>query len=124
MKDNEVYQGLVGGRHGKFWWGRGFWDAEGQPASVHFDYQLVLDRWLEHRDVVGFYHTHPHFTARPSSTDYQTMGAWTVTLGCPLVCLIEGTDGLKAHWFIDDETSHITGWVRRVAGLFVGNIPF
>jgi hypothetical protein len=51
------------------------------------------------------------------------MGAWTVCFGKPLACLIKGTNGLKAHWFIDDETPHITCWVKRFGRLYVGRIP-
>ena len=123
MKDNEVYLALIGGRIGKFWWGRGHWPAEGQPASVDFDYNLVMKREEEYGDLVGFYHTHPHFPASPSSTDYATMGAWTVCFGKKLVCVIDGIDGMYAHWFEDDETEHKTGWVKRFGNLFIGMDP-
>jgi len=56
-------------------------------------------------------------------TDYDTMGAWTVCCGKPLVCIIKGTNGLRAHWFIDDETEHITGFVRRFGKIFIGRMP-
>lgn len=121
--ENEVYLGLVGGIVGKYWWGVGNWDQEGHPSSVGFDHQKVIDQEMKEHNVVGFYHTHPNFTARPSHIDYDTMGAWTVCFGKPMVCLIKGSDGLKAHWFVDDETYHITGWAKRFGRIFIGRVP-
>jgi hypothetical protein len=123
--DNEVYEGLTGGIiSGRYWWGRSLGDnSEGSPGQVGFDFKVVFDREDSHGDIVGFYHTHPHCAGQPSSTDYATMGAWTVSFGRPLVCLIEGTDGLNAHWFIDDETDHVSSWIRKVGDLYVGKIP-
>jgi len=125
MKDNEVYLGLAGGMiRESFWYARGLWPNEGSPAHVTFNYRDIYDREDNHGDVVGFYHTHPHTYGSPSSTDYATMGAWTNCFGRPLACLIEGIDGLYAHWFIDDETEPIKGWVRIVRGrYFVGQVP-
>jgi hypothetical protein len=121
--ENEIYLGLTGGYFGRYWWGLGQWRNEGTPANVDFDYQLVLDRDEEHGDIIGFFHTHPMTQANPSMTDYTTMGGWTVCFGKPLVCVIKGTDGLRANWFIDDETEHIKGFVRRFGNIFVGRIP-
>ena len=125
MKDNEVYEGLIGGIYSdRYWWAKSLGDnAEGSPGKVEFDFRVVYDREESHGDVVGFYHTHPHCAGRPSLTDYATMGTWTLSFGRPLLCLIEGTDGLNANWFIDDETEHISEWVRKVGDLFVGKIP-
>jgi hypothetical protein len=120
---NEVYLALLGMRVGRYWYGVGHWDAEGSPGGVAFDPDLVLDRDEEKGDVIGFYHTHPGMPADPSSIDYKTMSGWTVCLGKPLVCCIKGVSGLRAHWFIDDETPHITGWIRRFGNLYVGRIP-
>jgi hypothetical protein len=124
--DNEVYEGLSGGLlgNGRYWWGRSLGDnAEGSPGQVSFDHKVLFDREDAEGDVVGFYHTHPHCVGSPSTTDYATMGAWTLSFGRALVCLIEGTDGLNAHWFVDDETEHISGWVRKVGDIFVGKVP-
>jgi hypothetical protein len=120
---NEIYLGLIGGRAGRYWWGVGYWDAEGSPCGVGFDHKVVMDRQIEHGDIVGFFHTHPQMAARPSSIDYNTMGTWTNTFGKPLVCCIKGANGLKAHWFIDDETPHITGWVKQFGKIFIGRVP-
>lgn len=121
--DNEQYQCLIGGIAGRYWWGVAHWDTEGRPSGVDFDPNIVLQRENEYGDVVGFYHTHPHMSSSPSSIDYRAMGGWTVCFGRPLACLIKGVDGLKAHWFIDDETRHVTGWVKRFGRLYVGRIP-
>lgn len=120
---NETYLALIGKRVGPFWWGRGHWPAEGRPASVAFDPNLVMEREEQHQDVVGFFHTHPNMRADPSNTDYQTMGAWTVCFGKPLACCIEGRDGLKGHWFKDDEEPHQTTYVIRLGNLFFGVLP-
>lgn len=123
VMENEVYLGLIGGHVGRYWYGVGHWDAVGRPTRVDFDPKVVMDREMSHHDVVGFWHTHPNMPARPSSVDYAAMGAWTVSFGKPMVCLIKGRDGLKAHWFIDDETPHYTSWAKRFGRVFVGRIP-
>jgi hypothetical protein len=123
MMKNEVYLGLTGGIVGRYWFGVGQWHKEGQPAHVQFDGPRVMEREEEYGDIIGFFHTHPKMTASPSGIDYRTMGAWTVSFGKPLVCCIKGTNGLKAHWFIDDETEHVTGWVRRFGNIFIGRVP-
>jgi len=120
---NEIYQGLIGGRKGRYWYGVGHWDVEGSPGGVPFDPKVVMDRQMEHGDVVGFYHTHPSMPARPSSIDYRTMGTWNLAFGKPLVCCIRGNEGIQAHWFIDDETEHITGKVKQFGSIFVGIVP-
>jgi len=56
------------------------------------------------RPVVGFYHTHPGFTATPSFIDHGTMGAWVNCLGKPLWCVIKGVDGIRAFLYKDDES--------------------
>jgi hypothetical protein len=121
--ENEVYQGLIGQHVGRYWYGVGHWDAEGVPCRVDFNPYNVMERELEHHDVVGFFHTHPNMSARASGLDIATMGAWTVATGKPMVCLIRGADGIKAHWFIDDEIRHTTCWVKQFGRLFVGRIP-
>ena len=124
MLQNEIYHGIIGQVDGLHWWARSLGDnSEGSPGQVAFNYQRLYDREIAHGDVVGFYHTHPNTIASPSVTDYATMGAWTVCFGRPLVCLIEGVDGLKAHWFIDDEHDHIVSTVSRIGDIFVGNLP-
>jgi len=120
---NEVYLGLIGGIAGRYWYGVGHWPTEGSPGRVRFDPKIVMERELAHRDIVGFYHTHPGMEAWPSIIDYRAMHGWTLSFGKPLVCLIEGADGLKAHWFIDDETEICTSWVKRFGDIFVGRIP-
>lgn len=124
MLKNEVYHGVVGQVDGLHWWAKSFGDnSEGSPAQVAFNYQRIYERDITKGDVIGFYHTHPNTMACPSVTDYATMGAWTVCFGRPLLCMIEGVDGLKAHWFIDDEKKHLTSTVSRIGDIFVGNLP-
>lgn len=70
--------------------GLGCWRHEGEPASVSFNQEKILNwrKW-----VVAFWHTHPNMINFPSSTDIPTMYAWCNTLGKSLFCLIEGIDG-------------------------------
>jgi hypothetical protein len=82
-----------------------------------------MDRELSHRDVVGFYHTHPNMAAWPSVIDHRAMHGWTLSFGKPMVCLIDGIEGIKAHWFIDDESEVYTGWVKRFGDIFIGRVP-
>ena len=117
---NEIYYCLIGKVRKKFWWAKGMWGTEGQPAEVVFDYAQVIQRDDTKHDVVGFFHTHPQMSYLPSSTDYDTMGAWTNCLGKPLVCVIKGCNGIRAHWFIDDETKPITQWTKKIGSFFIG----
>lgn len=126
VMENEIYTAIVGWRIGSHWIGRGLTktEAEGEPSLVSFDYEMIYDREDSKGDVLGFYHTHPNFVADPSTTDYKTMGTWTTSFGRPMLCMIEGTDGLKAHWFIDDETDHETLWVRKIGKWFIGKLKY
>lgn len=120
---NEVYQGLIGGIVGRYWWGVGHWDAEGSPGGVGFNHKVVMDRQVSHGDVVGFFHTHPSMPNSPSHIDYNTMGGWASSFGKPLVCCIRGANGLAAHWFVDDEMPPVTGWIKQFGNIFVGRVP-
>jgi proteasome lid subunit RPN8/RPN11 len=73
--------------------------------------------------LIGWIHTHPSFTADPSNTDDATMRAQVCSLGRPLLCCIEGTDGLRAHWYVDDESNPIEYKVARVRRKLFGLIP-
>jgi hypothetical protein len=96
---------LTGQRRGRIWYARrrGWW--AGTPDRVEFDASAVLARDEQRRDIIGFLHTHPHCAAQPSRRDINTMRAWVSALGKPLVCLIEGMDGLAGFRFDHDESS-------------------
>jgi proteasome lid subunit RPN8/RPN11 len=121
--DNEHCWILVGNSNDNLWWSKRLKMTEGHPVSVEFDPQYVLKREEERQDIVGFYHTHPHMMASPSSRDHRTMGAWACCFGKPLVCCIAGADGLRAYWYIDDELAPIEGLVKKVGNFVVGVIP-
>jgi len=56
--------------------------SEGETASVEFDWEKGLNRFL-----LGWFHTHSDsFGLRPSSEDAKTMRAWVRTLERPLIC--------------------------------------
>lgn len=95
---------LVGERRGRVWHARRTGRRRGRSAEVEFDAGWVLKREETRGDVVGFLHTHPNAKSRPSRRDAQTMRAWVSCFGQPLLCLIDGTDGLWGYRF-DDEDS-------------------
>ena len=95
----------------------------GQPCAVNFNPNWVMEREETKGDILGWWHTHPNMTASPSHTDYTTMQAWVCAFGKPLLCCIEGEDGLRAHWFHSDEEDHVEGVVRRFGGYFWGVVP-
>jgi len=76
-------------------------------------------------DIQGFWHTHPNFRALPSETDHATMSGWTICFGKPVVCCIEGIDGLRAYWFWDrgERIGCSRGRVKRIGRWFFGIIP-
>lgn len=110
IRDEELYI-LSGKRIGCFWYGKISHYQLGHPHQVAFDYNYVLEN---QNKVVGWIHTHPVNKARPSATDHQTMTAWNLSLGKPLVCCIKGTDGLRAWWYFDDESPGVEGKVYRL----------
>jgi len=95
---------LVGERRGRLWYARKLRRTVGRPAHVEFDGQAVLAREEKRRDIVGFLHTHPGFPAEPSQRDIATMQAWVGSFGKPLLCLIQGTDGLAGYVFTADDS--------------------
>ena len=98
-QDNEYCWVILGQRRGRLWQGRRTGQMEGMPHSVEFDAHSVLEREEKRGDVIGFLHTHPTGLARPSERDLKTMRAWVEAFGKPMLCLIEGTDGLAGYRF-------------------------
>lgn len=118
---NEKCWILLGGVQESLWWGRMVKQTEGQPCSVDFNYNWVLNREEFYGDIVGFCHTHPSFLAHPSSRDDRTMKAWVTSFGRPLVCCIHGVDGLKAWWYMDDENDPLLARsVKKLSRFIVG----
>lgn len=120
--ENEVYY-LLTGRwlSDTLWIARGCFSTEGRPASVNFDAKSVIEQEKTHGNVLGFYHTHPHMPATPSSIDYDTMNTWIDCLGKSLLCLIEGANGLRIyHW--ENENYYIRGKGRRFGNFFMGSV--
>jgi hypothetical protein len=111
---------LVGDLDGKLWWGRRRRQTHGAPCSVSVDATYALAREEARGDVVGFLHTHPGMIASPSDRDYRTMRAWVNCFGKSLVCVIEGTDGLRGYWFDDDESEPVECQVKSFGSLLVG----
>lgn len=94
---------LVGERRGRLWYARKLRRSIGGPARVEFDGPVVLAREENRHDIVGFLHTHPGFPAEPSQRDIATMQAWVSSFGKPLLCLIQGTDGLAGYVFSNEQ---------------------
>jgi len=111
MFENEECWVLTGGIWHRHWYGRCRGYTMGQPATVEFDDEWV---WNNRQSVIGWIHTHPHWTAHPSSTDHMTMKAQVFALGKPLLCAIIGLDGLKAWWYLDDESDPVEMKIRQI----------
>jgi hypothetical protein len=91
---------------------------------VGFPYQWVLDREEKTGDLVGFMHTHPGFQASPSLRDDATMEQWVLSFGKPLLCLIEGINGLKGYLYYSDECNPVpVRTIKRFGDLIVGIMP-
>ena len=103
VTENEKSAVLTGRRRGGIWYARLNIFRDGDPASVDFDWEWVLEREGKRRDVIGFYHTHPFGATNPSSRDVRTMRAWVGCLGKPLMCAIRGSGELGAWLFETDE---------------------
>jgi len=124
MRNEECW--ILIGKVGEFfWYGRRCFMTTGEPATVEFDFDYVLEREEKKGDVIGFLHTHPNMPASPSKTDDDTMRAWVNCFGKPLVCGIYGIDGLRGHFYIDDESDPIEcEQMKRLPSRFiVGNTP-
>lgn len=120
MNIEECFVLMAKFRAGRFWVARPDKYTTGEPASVRFDPDYI---WENRKRLLGWWHTHPHWTAYPSSTDYQTMHAQVCSIGKPLLCVIEGTDGLRAWWFFDDESFAVEGSIWRRGNTYVGRMP-
>jgi hypothetical protein len=123
LNSNEQCFVLIGKCYPRLGLWRGSFDSYtlGLPSEVKFDMEYV---WENRSRIVGIIHTHPGSPASPSKTDYATFHAWVTALGKPFLCCILGIDGLRAHWFFDDESPHIEGGVRRIRkNLIVGRLP-
>ena len=100
---NEETAVLTGSRKGQVWFGRLREWKSGTPVRVDFDWDWVLRREEQRRDILGFYHTHPPGVPGPSIRDVRTMQAWVSCLGKPLLCIVREGKGLSAHLFRTDE---------------------
>jgi hypothetical protein len=119
--DNEVWYALVGSEDRSLWWGALHHRVDGEIATVTGDAAWVLEREEICGDVIGMYHTHPHWPAIPSGRDIKSMRAWAVCFGRAMLCLIDGIDGLRAWWIDDDdETPLECQVVRHDNGLIFG----
>jgi len=120
MKNEQCWV-LIGKRRGKrFWSGKYDRYTEGQPATVAFDPDYV---WENRDRIVGWLHTHPQWIASPSCLDHATMTAQVASLGRPMLCCIQGTDGLRAWWYFDDESPGAEGSVKRIGKRLYGIVP-
>jgi len=120
MKNNEEYFALFGRRFGNLWLAYGNFYREDSPAHVDFDYEEIYRREDESHSLIGFYHTHPHWLAIPSSVDVPTMRSWVSAIGRPLHCIIEGTDGTRDWVFDVDDVYSNRSSVYRIGNLFFG----
>ena len=95
----ETCWSLLGERRGRIWYCRRVRPVRGIRVDVRFDGAWALAREESRGDVVGFLHTHPAGPHAPSERDVRTMHAWCSAFGKPLLCAIDGTDGLHGYRF-------------------------
>ncbi len=117
---NEEGWVLVGRQRGGVWRVRRVWRAPGAPASVEFDWRRALAREESRGDVMGFMHTHPGFSLRPSARDGRTMDAWCSCFGKPLLCAIASGDAIRAWVYPGAREVCVerfrNGWLTAVDG--------
>jgi len=124
MKQNEQCWILTGGYHKRLFWAYASHRSEGHPGGVHFPYQWVMKREEKYGNIIGFKHTHPGMNGSPSIVDDSTMKQWVFSFGKPLLCLIEGIDGLNAYLYYDDENEPIkVNVIKSFGQLIVGITP-
>lgn len=80
-----------------FTYGRLVKKVTGNIASVKFDGDWVLKREEKNHSVLGFWHTHPDGTLKPSARDRKTMKAWVDCFGKPLLCVIQNPSHKVAY---------------------------
>jgi len=114
---------LLGTSKEDLWHARMVKMTSGTPCSVAFDPHWVLRREEEFGDIIGFWHLHPGMSNHYSSIDDATMKAWVTCFGKPLVCCIQGTNGLAAWWFVDDENEPENYQVKRIKRIIFGITP-
>ena len=122
MFENEKCWILVGKKYGIFWKAKileGV-ETEGSPTRVHFDANDVIEIEESKSNIIGFMHTHPNFSAHPSSIDDSTMGAWINCFGKPLLCAIKGVDGLKFWLYFDDEKEPMEVNYFKIKNYYIG----
>lgn len=118
---NEKCVTLVGKKILGMWLAKSINLTEGQPSIVNFDYKSILEREDKNHDIIGWVHSHPNWRADPSITDDNTMHAWVCALGRPLLCGIDGTDGMKFWLYFDDKSSPILVKHIRFGKFFCGS---
>ena len=103
MPRNEIFYAIFGIRLGKLFFGKIQDFNEGDVSSVEFDYYAIKKSIDNGKNLIGFYHTHPH-DAFLSPIDYSTMDNWVTSEGKSLLCFIEGNNG-RLLWkcYNDDE---------------------
>ena len=94
---NEICYIILGKAKPYYIRGRLVKKVTGKPASVKFDGDWVSRREEKKGDVVGFWHTHPGGTLKPSARDRKTMKAWINCFGKPLLCVIQNSSHEAAY---------------------------
>jgi hypothetical protein len=114
--NNEECWILVGSNLENKWRVRKLNKSDGNSFSVSFDWSWVIKHEEKTSEICGWYHTHPNMRALPSEVDNKTMAAWVSCLGKPLLCVIEGRDGIKPYLYEkDNEKPILLSFCKRYA---------
>lgn len=118
--DNEVYNAIFGYNIGSYYAGVGLFHKEGSPARVNFNFDEIAAIDNVTKNFLGFYHTHPNFSAAPSILDIETMEAWTASFGRDLLCLIKGVNGLRGYLVDVDGNWYLLNRTYKKGRFFLG----
>ncbi|GAH27138.1 unnamed protein product [marine sediment metagenome] len=115
--DKEICYIILGKRNSwlaYFTHGRLVKKITGESASVEFDWQWSLNREEKKGDILGFWHTHPDGSLKPSTRDRKTMQAWVNCFGKSLLCVIQNASRETAYLVFSVKHKEWKSiWVKR-----------
>jgi len=76
--------------------------TQNDPGCVEFSWEDVWRRHVEHKDVVGWLHTHPKGFSGMSGVDKATFQSWLVGIGGPRYAVILCDNKVRAWELVLD----------------------